>query len=94
MFKRSLSLLLSGALLLSLLAAPASAKTKEEKAAEMAPKVKAGIAKLGVGKGAWVSLKLRDKTKLTGYVSKLKIESDRQSLSLCVSGLKARPRCN
>src|SRR5262245_20077868 len=72
MFKKSLSLLLSSALLCSLLAAPpVSAKTKEEKAAELAAKVKAGIAKLGVSKEARVSVKLRDRTKLTGYVSQI-----------------------
>ena len=49
----------------------ASAKSKAEKEAERAAKVKAGIAKLGVGKESRVAVKLRDKTKLAGYISQI-----------------------
>ncbi len=41
------------------------------KEAQQAEKIKAGIAKLGVGKEARVKLKLKDKTKLSGYVSEI-----------------------
>jgi len=76
MFKKNLSLFLIGSLLLSLLAAPpAFAKTKEEKAAALAAKVKAGVAKLGAGKDATISVKLRNRTKLKGYVSRIEEEA-------------------
>jgi len=42
---------------------------KPDKQAQFAEKVKAGVARLGVGPEARVTLKLRDKTKLTGYIS-------------------------
>ena len=64
MFKKNLSLFLIASLLLSLFAAPpALAKSKEEKAAALAAKVKAGVAKLGAGKDTKISVKLRNKTK-------------------------------
>lgn len=76
MFKRNLTLMLIGALIFSLSAAPTTlAKTKEEKTAELASKVKTGIAKLGVGPDASIEVKLRDKTKLKGYISQISDES-------------------
>jgi len=83
MFKKNLSLLLIGSLLLSLFAAPpALAKTKEEKAAAaaekaaaLAAKVKAGVAKLGASKDTKISVKLRNKTKLKGYISSIEEEA-------------------
>lgn len=72
MFKRNLTLMLIGALIFSLSAAPMTlAKSKEEKAAEFTSKVKTGIAKLGVGPESRVEVKLRDKTKLRGYISQI-----------------------
>ena len=62
-------------MLISLVALPSFAKTKEEKAAEFAAKVKTEIAKLGTGPEARIEVKLRDKTKLKGYVSKIGAES-------------------
>ena len=46
-----------------------------EKDALLANKIKAGIAKLGVGEQSRVSLKLRDKTKVAGYISEIGDES-------------------
>jgi hypothetical protein len=46
----------------------AQAGSKAEAEARFAAKIKAGILKLGTGEQARVQLKLRDKTKLTGYV--------------------------
>lgn len=70
MFKKSLSFILINSLIFSLALAPSAlAKPKAEKEAELAAKVKAGIAKLGVGRDARVEVKLRDKTKLKGYIS-------------------------
>jgi len=55
--------------------APAYAGPKEEKEARFAQKVKEGISKLGTGTEARLEVKLRDKTKLKGYVSESGDES-------------------
>ena len=47
----------------------AYADSKEEKQARFAEKVKANVLKLGTGEAARVKVKLRDKTKLEGYIS-------------------------
>ncbi len=70
MYKRVLSFALAGLLLHCAGAfTPANAATKEEKRARFAEKVKAGVATLGAGEAARVRVKLRDKTKLEGYVA-------------------------
>jgi hypothetical protein len=76
MIKKNLSLFLAASLLLSLFAAPSAlARTKEEKEAALAAKVKAGVAKLGAGKDAVISVKLRNKTRLNGYVRSIEEEA-------------------
>jgi hypothetical protein len=55
--------------------APVLAKNSAEKEARFAQKVKSEIAKLGTGPEARVELKLRDKTKLKGYISEVNDES-------------------
>jgi hypothetical protein len=76
MFRKNLSLFLAGSLLLSLFATPSIwAKTKGEKETELAAEVKAGVAKLGIGKDAVISVKLRNKTKLKGYISQVEEEA-------------------
>jgi hypothetical protein len=76
LYQRSLSLALVGSLLLMLVSSPvAAAATKEEKAAAFAAKVKTEIAKLGTGSEAQIRVKLRDKTKLSGYVSQANADS-------------------
>jgi hypothetical protein len=74
MYKRYSSLFLI-VLLLHVTAAPCFAKPKEDKEAQRAEKVRQGILRLGVGKDARVSLKLKDKTRLVGYISEAKSES-------------------
>jgi hypothetical protein len=70
MYKKVLSFALAGLLLFCAgWVAPAHAATKEEKQARFAEKVRAGVAKLGTGEAARVRVKLRDKTKLEGYLS-------------------------
>lgn len=70
MFKRCLSYLLMVTLTFTTIGVTSvSAKSKAEKDAERTAKVKVGIAKLGVGKETRVALKLRDKTKVSGYIS-------------------------
>lgn len=69
MFKKLLCLALV-ALLMNLAGMRlAYADSKEEKQARLAEKVKASVLKLGTGEAARVKVKLRDKTKLEGYVS-------------------------
>lgn len=68
MTKKLLSLTLA-LLLAHVCAAVASAKSKAEKDAEQATKVRQGILKLGTGERARVKLKLRDGTRLEGYVA-------------------------
>ena len=75
--QKSLSLALIGALLYALLAVPAFAATStpEEKEAARVAKIKASITKLGTGSEATIKIKLRDKTKLSGYVSQANADS-------------------
>lgn len=54
---------------------PALAGSSPEKEARFAQKVQTEIAKLGTGPNARVDLKLRDKTKLKGYISEAGAES-------------------
>jgi hypothetical protein len=69
MFKKLISLALV-ALLINLAGmTPAYAASKEEKQARFAEKVQASVLKLGTGEAARVKIKLRDKTKLAGYIS-------------------------
>jgi hypothetical protein len=70
--KKALSLLVSGLLLQTVFCfETAFASSEAEKQAQFAKKVKAGIGKLGVGREARVEIKLRDKTKLVGYVNEV-----------------------
>ena len=69
MFKKGLSLVLAAFLLSVAGVRLAYAGPKEEKEIRFAEKVKEGISKLGTGPEARIEVKLRDKTKLKGYVS-------------------------
>ena len=69
MLKKSLSLALVGLLINMVSVSPVYAGSKEEKEARFAEKVKKGVLKLGTGTDARVEVKLRDKTKLKGYIS-------------------------
>ena len=76
MFKRILSVVLVTSLAhLTVCDEWASANTPTEKQAKIAERVKTGINKLGVGTEARVVVKLKDKTKLSGYVSEVRDES-------------------
>jgi hypothetical protein len=66
MTKQSLAITLIATLLLSLCNAPIA--FGKDAATERIAKIKAAIAKLGVGEQARVTVKRHDKTKLTGYV--------------------------
>lgn len=69
MFRKSLSVVLAGLVIQLACAYPAFAKTESKKEIERAEKVRAGVARLGTGPDARVKMKLRDKTKLEGYIS-------------------------
>lgn len=71
MFKKYLTLILAILVINLSLGATVFADTKEDKAAKFADKVKANIIKLGTGKDAKVQVKLKDGTKLKGYVSQI-----------------------
>lgn len=47
------------------------ANSNSEKEASLQQKVKTGIVKLGVGQSSRVSLTLKDKTKVAGYISEI-----------------------
>ena len=69
MLKKVLSVMLVGFLFSGAGVRLAYAGPKEEKETRFAAKVKEGISKLGIGEQARIEVKLRDKTKLKGYVS-------------------------
>ena len=71
MFKKFLSLALTVLMLNVVGVSSAYAGSKEEKEARFAARVKESIVKLGTGTDARVEVKLRDKTKLKGYVSQI-----------------------
>ena len=71
--KKLLSLALAG-ILLNMVAvgrAHAAGKTQAEKDARNAEKVKKSVAKLGTGEKAHIKVKLKDNTKVKGYVSQI-----------------------
>ena len=59
-------------LVMNLAVVTAFAGTDAEKEAKFVEKLKTQLTKLGTGKDARVEVKLRDKTKLKGYVSEIK----------------------
>jgi preprotein translocase subunit SecF len=76
MLRKVFCVVLVGTLLhTSVFAEGAWAKTKAEKQVVFAGKVKAGLEKLGTGEDTRVQLKLRDKTKLSGYVREINTET-------------------
>ena len=75
MFRKALSLVLVGFLFGVAGLRLAYAGAKEEKETRFAEKVKEGISKLGTGVEARVEVKLRNKTKLKGYVSEASEDS-------------------
>lgn len=75
MFKKYLTLFLSILIINLSLGASVFAGTKGNKTAENAEKVKTRILKLGTGTDARIEVKLRDNTKLKGYVSEIKENS-------------------
>ncbi|MBX7172636.1 MAG: hypothetical protein K1X72_16830 [Pyrinomonadaceae bacterium] len=75
MFKKYLTLILTVLIINLSFSSAAFAETKEEKEAKFAQKVKTEIAKLGTGTEAKIQVKLKDGTKLKGYVSQINEDS-------------------
>lgn len=68
MLKQLASLVLTGLLMQATLVVPTPASDMTDKQARRAEKMKAEISRLGVGADARVEVKLKDKTKLRGYI--------------------------
>ena len=75
MFKKYLTFIITVLLINLTLSTTAFAETREEKEAKFAEKVKVNITKLGTGKDAKVQVKLKDGTKLKGFISKINDDS-------------------
>jgi hypothetical protein len=73
MLKKLLSVTLAGLLVNMFAVAPVGAgtKTKQDKAAQKAEKVKQAVNKLGTGERARIKVKLKDETRVRGYVSQI-----------------------
>jgi hypothetical protein len=71
MFKKFLSFALIGLILNLALYSTARASVNLEKEAKFTEKVKINIAKLGTGEKARIEVKLKDGTKLKGYISEI-----------------------
>jgi hypothetical protein len=67
--KKLLTMLVACLMLTAMNVQPVAAATKAEKEARFAGKVKSGIERLGVGRDTRVEVKLRNKTRLKGYIS-------------------------
>jgi small nuclear ribonucleoprotein (snRNP)-like protein len=66
--RRKLRTVIAASLLLSLISYAPSRASAQQKHAKFAAQVKDAVAKIGTGTDARVEVKLRDKTKLKGYV--------------------------
>ena len=78
MLRRWLSIMLVGSLTCALAVTPSAsviANSKAEKDTKRTEKVKAGIIKLGTGKDARVSVKLKDKSQRSGFINEIGPES-------------------
>jgi hypothetical protein len=76
MSKRSLTILLAASLISPLLCVQSRGATRKEvEQTQFAQKVKLGIARMGVGEDAQVSVQLRDKTRVGGYISEINEDS-------------------
>jgi hypothetical protein len=70
MYKRLLAWMFVSLIVHTIVAVqPASASSRSEKQAYFTEKVRLGVLSLGTGEGAQVEVKLRNKTKLAGYIS-------------------------
>jgi hypothetical protein len=71
MFKNLLSVALGVLLLGMTTPVPSSAQSPTEKEPQQAAEIKAKVTRLGMGKQARVEVKLKDNTKLKGYIGQI-----------------------
>ena len=71
MFEKSLSLVLAVLLTGMITCVPAPAQSQAGKDPQQSEKVKAKVTKLGTGKQARVEVKLKDNTRLKGYIGEI-----------------------
>jgi hypothetical protein len=69
--KKLLTLMVACSMISAVSVRPVAASSKAEKELRFAGKVKQGIEKLGSGSNTRVEVKLRDKTRLKGYISEI-----------------------
>jgi len=69
--KKVITMIVAGLLMAALNVQPIAAASKAEKEVRFVSKVKLGIEKIGSGRDARVEVKLRDKTRVKGYVSEI-----------------------
>ena len=69
--KKLLTMIVAGLVLGAVSVRPIAASSSVEKEVRFAGKVKSGIEKVGSGRDTRVEVKLRDKTRLKGYVSEI-----------------------
>jgi hypothetical protein len=76
MLRRLIAVVVAGLLFTMMLVNPASgASSKAEQRTRFGEKVKLNIARLGTGEQALVAIKLRDKTKVAGYIDRVSEDS-------------------
>lgn len=68
MFKKLLSIALTSLLVSMITAVPASAQSQAGSETQQAEKIKGRVTRLGTGKRARIEIKLKDNTKLKGYI--------------------------
>lgn len=71
MLKKYLTLVLTILIINFSFSTLAFADTKEEKESKLVEKIKIGVSKLGTGKDALVEVKLKDGTKVKGYIREI-----------------------
>jgi len=69
--KKFMTMMVAALLIAAVNVQPIAASSKAEKEVRLTGKVKQGIEKIGSGRDARVEVKLRDKTRLKGYVSEI-----------------------
>jgi len=73
--KRICSLIVASAIAISMVGRHSAAANPSDKETQSTEKVKAAIMQLGTGQASLVNITLRDKTKVTGYLSEIRDNS-------------------
>ena len=73
--KRICSLIVASAIAISMVGRNSAAANPSDRETQSTEKVKAAIMQLGTGQASLVNVTLRDKTKVTGYLSEIRANS-------------------